>query len=276
MKIDSHQHFWHYNNIEYSWINDDMKTLQRDFSPSDLLPELNKLGFQGSIAVQARQNLEETRWLLGLANQNDFIKGVVGWIDLCSHEVENQLHEFVGNKKFVGVRHVVHDESDDNFMARPDFQQGIGLLSRYGLSYDLLIFPKHLALANELVHKFPNQMFVLDHIAKPLIKDQVRAPWDKQIVQLAKHPNVFCKLSGMVTEADWKSWKPDDFAYYMDTVYQAFGEDRIMIGSDWPVCMITGHYPDIMKIVIDFFSKKGTGILNKVLGGNCMRFYLKE
>jgi len=276
MKIDSHQHFWHYNPLEYSWINDEMNILKRDFLPQDLYQELSQAGFEGSIAVQARQNLEETRWLLELADKYDFIKGVVGWVDLSSLEIENQLAEFSNNPKFVGVRHVVQDEPDDNFMARDDFQYGIGLLSKYGLTYDLLIFPKHLVLTNELVSKFPNQKFVVDHLAKPFVKKQIQAPWDKDMTRLAKHPNVYCKLSGIVTEADWKMWKPADFYYYMDVIYNAFGEDRIMIGSDWPVGTVAGNYKEIMNIVIDYFSNKKSRILDKILGENCERFYLKK
>jgi L-fuconolactonase len=253
-----------------------MQVLKRDFLPSDLSEELIKSRFSGSIAVQARQSIEETRWLLELADKHDFIKGVVGWVDLCSGDVENQLKELLKNPKFVGVRHVLHDEPDDNFIARDDFQHGIGLLSKYGLTYDLLIFPKHLELVNELVRKFPNQKFVVDHLAKPFIKKQIRTPWDTHISLLAKQPNVYCKLSGMVTEADWKFWKPSDFYFYMDLIYNAFGEDRIMVGSDWPVCTVAGNYDNIMKIVLDFFTTKDSRILAKILGGNCESFYLKK
>jgi L-fuconolactonase len=276
MKIDSHQHFWRYNNTEFGWINDEMAVIRRDFLPNDLLPELKQIGFDGSINVQARQNLDETRWLLVMADNNDFIKGVVGWVDLCSAVIENQLASFSQNPKFVGVRHVVHDEPDDNFMARADFQYGISLLEKYGLTYDILIFPKHLKLANELVAKFPNQKFVLDHIAKPFIKDKVYSPWDKDISSLAKNPNVYCKLSGMVTEADWKNWKPSDFKYYLDIIFEAFGEDRIMIGSDWPVCTVAGKYQDIMKIVMNYFGNMDIKISEKILGENCFNFYLKK
>ena len=211
MLIDAHQHFWHYNPKEYGWISDRMEKLKRDFLPADLIPELQAMKFEGTIAVQARQSLEETRWLLTLADENNFIKGVVGWVDLCSEEAEDQLKEFSANSKFVGVRHVVHDEPDDRFMARKDFRRGISSLQKYSLTYDLLIFPKHLPLAMELVKEFPDQPFVLDHIAKPDIKGQRREPWASGIRKLAQLPNVYCKLSGMVTEADWKSWKKDDF-----------------------------------------------------------------
>ena len=231
MIIDAHQHFWHYNVKEYPWIDDRMKVLQRDFLPADLEKELGKLNIEGTIAVQARQCLEETRWLLKLSEEHDFIKGIVGWVDLCSADLTFQLEEFAQHPKFVGVRHVVHDERDERFMARRDFQQGIGMLAEYNLTYDLLIFPKHLALAAELVSLFPDQVFVLDHIAKPNIKDGIHAPWDKGIMKLAQNSNVYCKLSGMVTEGNWNDWKPNDFTYYLDMVFEAFGPDAVEHGS---------------------------------------------
>ena len=276
MHLDSHQHFWHYNDKEFSWIGENMSVLKIDFLPPDLWKELQTAGFDGSIAVQARQTLEETAWLLDLASQNSFIKGVVGWVDLCSPEIEKQLDEFSRNQKLVGVRHVVHDEPDDKFMARKDFQYGISLLAKYGLTYDLLLFPKHLPLATELVMLFPNQKFVIDHIAKPLIKDQIHEPWDKFMKQLAKSPNVYCKLSGMVTEADWKNWKPDDFKYYLDTVFHCFGEDRLMMGSDWPVCTVAGNYKKVMSLVFDYLQQFGKETLIKISGENCRKFYQEK
>jgi L-fuconolactonase len=276
MKIDSHQHFWHYNTSEFGWIGDNMSVLKRDFLPSDLEVALKNIGLDGSIAVQARQSLDETKWLLQLASENPFIKGVVGWVDLCSLEIESQLVEFSKNKKLVGVRHVIHDEPDDNFMARADFQYGIGLLSIFGLTYDLLLFPKHLKLATELVTRFPNQKFVLDHISKPLIKDQIIEPWKKDIIELSKRPNVYCKLSGMVTEANWSNWKPEDFKKYLDVVYTCFGEDRLMIGSDWPVCTVAGDYKNVMSIVTKFTKKLKPQAQAKILGENCQKFYLEK
>jgi len=274
MFIDAHQHFWKYNPGEYSWINDQMNVLKRDFLPDDLLPELKQLNFDGSIAVQARQSLEETYWLLKLADEYDFVKGVVGWVNLCSLYVQKQLDEFSQNPKFVGVRHVIHDEPDDRFMTREDFRYGIGLLSKYKLTYDLLLFPKHLPLAAELAASFPHQKFVVDHIAKPGIKDRIHSPWNKDIRKLAKLPNVYCKLSGMVTEADWIKWKPGDFRYYLDIVFDCFGEDRLMIGSDWPVCIVARNYGEVMSIVIDYLSQFNATIQIKVLGENCRNFYL--
>ena len=251
-----------------------MSVLKRDFLPVDLLVELRQSNFDGSIAVQARQSLEESTWLLSLAKEYDFIKGIVGWVDLCSGEIEKQLDEFSQQSKFVGVRHLIHDEADERFMARKDFQNGISMLSKYNLTYDLLLFPKHLPLAVDLAACFPNQKFVLDHIAKPGIRERIHSPWDKDIAQLAKLPNVYCKLSGMVTEADWENRKPEDFGYYLDVVFGCFGEDRLMIGSDWPVCTVAGNYCEVMSIVTDYLSRFDTGIQTKILGENCRKFYL--
>ena len=276
MRIDAHQHFWHYNNLEFGWINDKMSVLKRDFLPDDLYKELQTANFDGSIAVQARQNLIETEWLLNLANLNSFIQGVVGWLDLCSPDIEEQLNLFTKYPKLVGVRHVVHDEPDDNFMMRRDFQNGISLMKKYNLTYDLLLFPKHLELAIELVKILPNQKFVLDHMSKPQIKKQIHFPWNKNIYKLAQYPNVYCKLSGMVTEADWDSWKYSDFTYYLNTVYECFGEDRLMIGSDWPVCTLAGSYKQTMSIVIEFIKGLNKDVQDKILGENSIKFYLKK
>ncbi len=273
MKIDSHQHFWHYNTKEFGWIGDNMDELKRDFLPSSLYSEIQNTGFDGSVVVQARQSLDETIWLLQLASKYHFIKGVVGWVDLCSPNIDAQLKELTINKKLVGVRHVVHDEPDENFMTRPDFQNGISLLSKYGLTYDLLIFPKHLTLATELVARFPDQKFVLDHMAKPNIKDQIIEPWGNNIIELSKHPNVFCKLSGMVTEGNWKYWRNDDFTPYLDIVFQHFGADRLMIGSDWPVCTVAGSYSKVLGIVTDFIEPLPDKDKVKILGENAIKAY---
>jgi L-fuconolactonase len=273
MKIDAHQHFWKYNSTEYAWIPDSMKVLRRDFLPEDLLKELKKTGFEGSVAVQARQTLEETRWLLKLADEFNFIKGVVGWIDLCSPGAADQLSEFSSHRKFAGVRHVLQDEPDDQFMLRENFLKGIGLLREYDLVYEILIFPKHLPYAASLVEKFPGQKFVLDHIAKPLIKDKSVSPWKEGIRELALHPNVYCKLSGMVTEASRTNRKKDDFTPYLDVVFDSFGPSRLMIGSDWPVCTVVSDYQEVMRIVIDYIGKRSQKDLELVLGRNAEIIY---
>jgi len=274
MKIDAHQHFWIYNSSEYGWIDDSMKVLKRDYLPGDLRPELAKASFSGTVAVQARQSVEETRWLLQLAGQSDFIKGVVGWINLCSEsDLKRELDEFCKSEKLVGVRHVVHDEPDDNFMLRDEFLKGISLLKEYNLTYDLLLFPKHLPVAQIIVSMFPEQKFVLDHISKPLIKEHIIYSWKEGIFRLANHENVWCKLSGMVTEADWKNWKSDDLNPYLDIVFEAFGTDRLMTGSDWPVCRLAGEYRDVLGIVEEYVSGMPAGIQQKILGMNCIDFY---
>jgi L-fuconolactonase len=274
MKIDSHQHFWRYNPAEYGWINDRMPVLKRNFLPEDLQQELVKAGFSGSVAVQARQNEEETRWLLKLAEESDFIRGVVGWVDLRSPAVlRKQLDEFTKYGKFVGVRHVIHDEPDDHFMLREDFLGGLNLLKEYDLTYDLLLFPKHLKNAAKIAGLFPEQKFVLDHISKPLIRDRIFDPWKEDIINLAQHKNVWCKLSGMVTEAEWTGWKPEDFYPYLDVVCDAFGPDRLMTGSDWPVCLVAGTYKDVTGIIESFISEKNKESGEKILGANCAMFY---
>lgn len=271
--IDSHQHFWRYNSAEHTWMTDAMPGLKRDFMPGDLAPLLSQIGFDGCIAVQARQSSAETDWLLSLADEYDFIKGVVGWVDLRSPEIHQVLSAYSNRKKLVGVRHVVHDEPDDHFMLKPAFQNGIAALKEFDLSYDLLLFPKHLPVALQLVEKFPGQSFVLDHIAKPFISKSEFSPWREDLKELAKHPNVSCKMSGMVTEAKWNGWKEDDFLPYMDIVTEAFDTSRIMIGSDWPVCTLSGEYSATMNIVIDYANRFSKEIRDGILGGNCINIY---
>lgn len=274
MKIDAHQHFWVYSSSEYGWIDDQMTVLKSDYLPADLKTELESSGFSGTVAVQARQSVEETRWLLQLASQYDFIKGVVGWLDLCSEsELKKQLDEFCKSEKLVGVRHVVHDEPDENFMLRDEFLKGISLLKEYNLTYDLLLFPKHLPVAQIIVPMFPEQKFVLDHISKPLIKDHIINPWKEDIFRLANNENVWCKLSGIVTEADPGNWKSYDFNPYLDIVFEAFGPDRLMTGSDWPVCLLAGEFKDVLGIVEEYISGMPVAIQQKILGRNCIDFY---
>jgi len=273
LKIDTHQHFWKYNGRDYGWMGPGMESLKRDRLPSDLRLLLEKTGVDGTVSVQARQCLEETEFLLRLANKNPFIKGVVGWVDLCSPQLQVQLESFCYHPKLRGVRHVVHDEPDDNFMLRDDFVHGISRLRKYNLSYDLLLFPKHLAIACELVGKFPEQTFILDHISKPLIKDGRIEPWAGDIRRLASFNNVSCKISGMVTEADWDNWRPEDFRPYMDIVLEAFGTDRLMVGSDWPVCTVAAEYEQVMGIAADYLRKLSPDEQAAVWADNPRRIY---
>jgi len=273
MRIDAHQHFWHYQAADYAWITDAMALLKRDFLPADLKPLLDGVGFEGSIAVQACHSLDETRWLLELAGANDFIRGVVGWVDLCSPDASRHLEQLAQNRKLVGIRHVAQDEPDDEFLLRPDFCRGVALLAEFGLAYDILIYPRHLRVAALFARRFPQQRFVLDHIAKPLISQQVFAPWDKDVRALAQLPNVHCKLSGMVTEARWKQWTREDFRPFLDTVLEAFGPARLMIGSDWPVCTLSADYPATMEIVLDHIAQLSASEKDAILGVNCTAFY---
>ena len=276
MKIDSHQHFWRYDAGQYPWIPPG-SALQRDWLPSDLAALQAPLGFEGSIAVQARQSLVESRWLLELADADPRILGVVGWVDLQSDGVEEQLAGLAGHPKFVGVRHVVQDEPDDRFLLRPPFLRGLGCLRDRGLTYDLLVYPRQLPAVIEVVGRFPEQPFVLDHLAKPLIRDGVISPWREQIQELARHPNVCCKISGMVTEARHSGWSPDDFRPYLDVVAGAFGPDRLMYGSDWPVCLLAGSYAQVTELASDYAARVAgwdAGQRGRFFGGNARAFYL--
>jgi len=272
MRLDSHQHFWIYDEGEYPWIPRGTP-LHRDWLPQDLAALQEPLGFDGSIAVQARQTVEESRWLLTLADHDPRIKGVVGWVDLRNPKTAEDLAELAKHPRFRGVRHVVQSEPDDRFMIRPDFLRGIGELLAWGLTYDILVFPKQLPAAIELVAKYPKQPFVLDHIAKPLIKDGVMEPWRAQLRQLAQAPNLSCKVSGLITEADQKAWKPEDLRPYLDIVFEAFGPERLMWGSDWPVCLLAGQYERVFDLVDQYASHLTPTQKEGLFGGNCARFY---
>ena len=248
MKLDSHQHFWIYDAPQYPWIPKG-SPLHRSWLPEDLELIQQPLGFEGSIAVQARQSLEESRWLLALADAHRSIRGVVGWVDLRDPRVDQQLAELSKHPRFVGVRHVVQDEPDPAFMLSPEFVHGISQLAQFDLAYDLLLYPHQLDEALRLVERFPEQRFVLDHIAKPLIRQRTISPWRENICALAELPNVCCKVSGMITEADHTGWVPEDFRPYLDTVFEAFGCERLMYGSDWPVCLLAGSYQQTVELV---------------------------
>lgn len=273
MKIDTHQHFWHYNSKEFGWIGEDDDVLKRDFLPPELLTELSVMAYTGSIAVQARQSLEETRWLLDLAAKFEHIRGVVGWIDLRSSNIEEDLKEFEHNKWLKGIRHLVQDEPDDDFMLRTDFQNGISKLAKRNLVYEILIYERQLSAAAKLIRKFPDQQFVVDHIAKPNIKEGEIRNWELGMQKLAKFPNVSIKVSGMVTEADKKEWKAEDFSPYLKVIWSEFGEDRILLGSDWPVCLEVASYYEVMSLSENFFKNYGQGVIEKVCATNAIRIY---
>jgi L-fuconolactonase len=277
MKIDSHQHFWRYNPTRDAWITDDMSILKRDFLPEELALECKANGIDASIAVQADQSENETLFLLELAQGNPRIAGVVGWTDLASANVEEQLLNFSRHEKLRGFRHIAQAEPDDRFLMQPAFLRGISRLRQFDFTYDILIYPKQLPAAIELVSKFPEQRFVIDHLAKPSIKSNEIIFWDAHIRRIAESPNVFCKLSGLVTEADWRNWKPADFKPYLDVVFDAFGVDRLMFGSDWPVCLLAAAYAQVKQIIEDYLHGCTSAQKENIFGGNAIRFYdLKE
>jgi len=250
MRIDSHQHFWQYNDIEYDWINEKMGVLKNDFLPSDLINTLRENNMQGCVAVQARQSLEETEWLLSLANENAFIKGVVGWVDLLSDRLEEQLIVFNKEEKLKGFRHVLQAE-ESGYMLQPDFIRGIKLLAKYGYSYDILINSSQLSEVCQLVEQLPVMNLVIDHIAKPNIAEQQWDGWHEYISKLAGYDHIYCKISGMVTEANWKTWNNDDLLPYIKHCIEKFGSNRCMFGSDWPVCKLASRYEALIDC-IDF------------------------
>ena len=273
MRIDSHHHFWKYSRAEYGWMSEEMGRIRRDFLPPDLKREIDAAGIDGVVSVQARQTIEETEALLGFANENDWIRGVVGWAPLVDEAVWRTLERMAQQPKLRGVRHVVHDEPDDRFILRDDFSRGVSLLKDLGLVYDILIFEKHLAATIQFVDRHPGQVFVVDHIAKPRIKDGLLSPWQSLIVELSKRENVYCKVSGMATEADWKTWTPEALKPYYDTVLEAFGPRRLMFGSDWPVCLVAVEYGRWADIVEQWTAALSEDERARVLGETAVEAY---
>ena len=273
MRIDAHQHFWRYDPREYGWIDESMAVLRRDFLPADALGEIARAGFDACVAVQVRQTLEETRWLLALADAHPFIAGVVGWVDLQAADVRAQLDAFSGRPKFVGVRHIVQSEPDDRFLLRSEFGRGLAALKEYGLAYDILVYSRHLRVAAELADRFADQRFVLDHLGKPDVRGGEIRIWERDMRKLAACPNVWGKLSGLVTEADWDSWTPGQLRPYLDVAFDGFGPDRLMVGSDWPVCTVAAGYARTMAVVVDYLADRPASERDAVLGGNAQRFW---
>jgi L-fuconolactonase len=274
-RIDAHQHFWRFRAAEYGWVDDSMATLRRDFLPADSAREMSAAGWNACVAVQARQTLEETRWLLALAEVHRSIAGVVGWVDLQAgaDAVRAQLAAFASHAKLVGIRHIAQAEPDDRFLVRPQVLEGLAILPEFDLAFDLLIYRRHLRAAAECVARFPGQRFVLDHLAKPNIRGHERHPWEEDVRALAAHPHVYAKLSGLITEADWNGWTPDDLRPYLDVAFDAFGPDRLMIGSDWPVCLVAGDYRRTLAAVVEYIAARSTREQEAVLGGNAQRFW---
>lgn len=273
MKIDSHQHFWRYDAARDAWITEEMAVLKRDFLPEQLAAEYAANGIDASVAVQADQSENETNFLLDLAKKDDRIAGVVGWVDLLSPRVAERLEHFSHFAKLRGFRHIAQAEKDDRFLAREDFVKGVAQLRRFGFTYDILVYAKQLPAAIELVARLPEQHFVIDHLAKPGIKAKRTVPWAAQMTEIAQNKNVFCKVSGLVTEADWRKWKPEDFKPYLDVVFDAFGADRLMFGSDWPVCLLAASYRQVKQLIEGYVKGFSEANKEKIFGGNAARFY---
>ncbi|WP_207429136.1 amidohydrolase [Pedobacter sp. SYSU D00535] len=273
LRIDSHQHFWRFDPVRDSWITDEMSVIQRDFLPEDLLPVLQQNGMDGCVAVQADQSEEQNAFLLELAAEHPFIKAIVGWIDLRAENIAESLAFYKGYDKVKGFRHVLQGETDRALMLREEFKRGIKALGNSGYTYDVLIYADQLKFTEEFVAGFPDQRFVIDHIAKPDIKQGKIEDWSKDIKAVAAHQNTYCKISGMVTEADWQHWKKEDFHPYLDVVFEAFGAERLMYGSDWPVCEVAGGYERMIDMVRDYTSSLSKNEQEMFWGGNACKFY---
>ena len=271
--IDAHQHFWKFDPVRDSWIDADMAVLQKDFLPNDLILHLQENNFEGSVLVQSAQSEEENLFQLDNAARHNFIKGVVGWVDLQATNVEERLTYYSSFNMMKGFRHVLQGEQQRDLMLSPGFMNGISKLQQFGFTYDVLIFPDQLQYIQQLIALFPDQKFVIDHLAKPAIRDKNIQDWKKGIEAIALYENVYCKISGMVTEADWQHWKQEDFIPYLDVVVNAFGKKRIMYGSDWPVCNVAGGYEKMFSIVKNYFSFFSDEEQQMFFGENAIRFY---
>jgi L-fuconolactonase len=272
-KIDAHQHFWKFDPLRDKWITDEMSALRTDYLPGDLFPALHKNDFDGCILVQVEQSERENLYLTKLADEHDFIKGVVGWVDLQAINVEERLAYFQSFSKLKGFRHLIQDEKDRAIMLKPEFIRGIKALEKFNYTYDILIYPDQLQYTRTFIELFPEQRFVIDHLAKPYIRAKKIDEWRDEIVRLAQYNNTLCKVSGMVTEADWKSWEDKDFFPYLDVVVNAFGTERIMFGSDWPVCLLAGDYDNVVNIVKSYFSSFSQNEKDNIFGLNAIKFY---
>ncbi len=272
MRVDAHQHFWDFNPIRDAWISDDMGVIKKNFTPSDLKPLLDRHDIDTCVAVQADQSEDETSFLLGLANQNTWIKGVVGWINILGPDLKDRLDYFSENKSFKGIRHIVQAESE-GFMISQKFCEGLKTLAETGLTYDLLITEDQLGEAIQLIQSLPEMKIVIDHIAKPDIKSESFDNWAKYMDTIAKHENIYVKLSGMVTEADWKDWSTNDLLPYVDFCLEKFGPKRLMYGSDWPVCLLAGSYSEVYNALKQLISQLSPAEQESIYGKTAVEFY---
>lgn len=271
--IDAHHHLWRYTPAEYGWIDEEMEALRRDFLPKDLIEAMVTAGIDGTVAVQARQTLDETRWLLDLADDCEAIRGVVGWAPIAGEEFPGCMEEFDGREKLKGLRHVIQGEKDEHYILREDFNSGIRTMAGSGLVYEILIYERHLADTIYFVDEHPDQPFVLDHVAKPLIAGGVLEPWASRMMELGERENVWCKLSGMVTEANWKAWTPETLKPYLDVAVEAFGPERLMAGSDWPVCLVASGYAQWFEVLRTYFAGFSEAERAAVFGGTAIAVY---
>jgi len=272
-RIDSHQHFWKFDPIRDAWITDDMLLLRKDFFPQQLEPILAANGFDGCVTVQSDQSENENAFQLANADKHDFIKGIVGWVDLRARDITEKLSYYSQLKKLKGFRHILQGEKQRDLMLQADFLNGVSMLEEFNYTYDILIYPDQLGFIKQFVAQLPQQKFVIDHLAKPYIKDSKVEDWKKDIEEVAAFENVSCKISGYVTEADLKNWKQEDFMPYFDVVVNAFGIDRVMFGSDWPVCLLGGNYKEVLNVSTEYFSSFTKNEQDKVFGNNAIKFY---
>jgi L-fuconolactonase len=272
-RIDAHHHLWRYSAQEYAWLDEPMKELRRDFLPKDLMREIAAAGIGGTVAVQARQTMEETRWLLRQADECDAIRGVVGWAPIAGEDFPEVMEEFEDWPKLKGLRHVIQGEKDENYILREDFNSGIRAMLESGLVYDILIYERHLPQAIEFVDEHPQQVFVLDHMAKPMIAAGRMEPWAQRMRELGQRENVWCKVSGMVTEAEWTGWNAETLRPYLDVVVDAFGVERLMAGSDWPVCLVASEYGRWFEVLRDYFAGFSETERDAVFGTTAMSVY---
>jgi len=272
-RIDSHHHLWKYSHADYPWMLQGMESIRRDFLIPELQQAMQAGKIDGVVTVQARQSLVETEWLLDLASRHPFMRGVVGWVPLIDPGVSAHLEKYAAHRKMKAVRHVLHDEADDFYMLRDDFNRGIAQLKKVDLRYDILIFERHLPQTLEFVDRHPNQTFIVDHVAKPKIKEHILSPWREHMRDLARRENVYCKLSGMVTEADWKNWREDDLQFFIDVVLECFGPKRLMFGSDWPVALVACSYPRWLEVVERAISSLSANEGDRLFGGTAKEAY---
>jgi len=272
MKIDAHNHFWNFDAVKHSWIDGTMTAIQHSFLPADFEKILFDNGIDGCVAVQVEQNFEENNFLLALADENPIIKAVVGWVDLTAIDLTQQLQQLSHHKKLKGFRHIAQSEAND-FLSSKTITNGVSQLAEYNFTFDILVFPTQLQAATKLVKACPNQKFVLNHLAKPYIKKGDIQQWKKDISQLAKLENVSCKLSGMVTEADWKNWKKEDFFPFLDVAFEAFGANRLLYGSDWPVCLLGADYQQVKNNLETYTNTLSATQQKQVWGQNAIDFY---